>query len=424
MRAVDDDETKTTRHAVPPEAEDEDPNALPQPGDVIANKYRIERVIGRGGMGVVYAAHHELLRERVALKVVTSGIEDEDARARFMQEARASFQIKNEHVARALDVDFLDSGKPYMVLEYLEGHDLAAILYQRGVPFDPPAAVDYVLQALDALDAAHALGIIHRDLKPANLFVLDTPGQRGKVKVLDFGIAKATRRADAAGEELTVTKVMLGTPAYMAPEQIRSARSVDGRSDLWAIGVILYELLSRRRPFTGDRSEVYAAVLDREPPPLLSVAPNVPPVLAAIVHRCLRRNPAERFATAGELAKALAPFASIAVDTKNTVRGGATSTPPRAARSSPHVIPLTIAATATVLTMAAIGFAVFPRSRAPVPTTPSATPVVTAGDPTTDPVPAPTLAVPEPAASVSAAPVVRRRPPPPKPFDPTAGRRF
>lgn len=279
---------------------------LPEPGDILANKYRIESVLGRGGMGIVYRAHHELLHETVVIKVVLGAL-DESARARFMREARAAFQIKSDHVARVFDIDFLDSGKPFMVLEHLEGEDLARALHRQDAAFEPGLAVDYVLQVLDALSAAHAIGIVHRDLKPANLFLVRSPDGRERIKVLDFGIAKSTRTT----EELTMARIALGTPQYMSPEQLQDTRSVDARTDIWSVGAILFELLTLERPFPGqDALAVYRAIRAGPAPSVRARVPRVPAALSAIVARCLMVESEHRYANVAELARELAPFAS------------------------------------------------------------------------------------------------------------------
>ena len=207
---------------------------LPSPGDVLAGKYRIERLIGQGGMGAVFAAEHMLLNQRVAVKLllgelVTSG----EAQARFMNEARAAARIHGEHVARVLDIGQLPTGAPYMVLEYLEGADLAQIRQRRGT-LTVPEVADYMLQALDALAQAHAAGIVHRDLKPANLFLAKRHDGTNVVKVLDFGISKNLTPFGSSPQGMTNTRAILGSPEYMSPEQLRTPRSVDARTDIWS----------------------------------------------------------------------------------------------------------------------------------------------------------------------------------------------
>ncbi len=284
------------------------------PGTVVAGKFRIERVLGEGGMGIVFSAHHLHLGRLVALKLLKpEALAHADIVARFANEARSASRIQSEHVARVLDVGALDSGEPYMVMEYLEGSDLAKYVRQRG-PLPIEEAVDHLLQACEALAEAHVAGIVHRDLKPANLYLTRRADGSNCVKVLDFGISKASLAGDQPGaQNLTQTSSVLGTPGYMAPEQLRSSKHVDGRTDLWALGVILHELLTGRLAFQGSTvPEVYAAILASPPEPLRSVRPDAPPQLEAIILRCLEKDAARRFSSVGEFAVALAHFASPA----------------------------------------------------------------------------------------------------------------
>jgi serine/threonine-protein kinase len=282
------------------------------PGDVLAGKYRVDRILGEGGMGVVVAAHHIQLDERVAIKFLVRGaMTNAEAVARFDREARAAVKIKSEHVARVIDVGRLESGAPYMVMEYLEGGDLAAWLSARG-PLQLDQAVEFILQACEALAEAHVLGIIHRDLKPANLFCVRRSDGQLTIKVLDFGISKLTAPDVAGGSNpsLTRTSATMGTPIYMSPEQVRSSRSVDARTDIWALGVILYELLAGRPPFHADSMMELAVKIATEPLPRLStLRADVPPGLEAVIGRCTEKDPNRRFSHVGELALALVPFA-------------------------------------------------------------------------------------------------------------------
>ncbi|HTB76104.1 MAG TPA: serine/threonine-protein kinase [Polyangiaceae bacterium] len=209
-------------------------------GDILARKYRVERVLGAGGMGVVVAACHLQLHQKVAIKfLLPEALSNAEAVERFAREARAAVKITSEHVARVIDVGTLDTGAPYMVMEFLEGHDLAQWVRLRGSLL-LEQAVDFVLQACEALAEAHALGIVHRDLKPANLFIVRGADALHAVKVLDFGISKA------AGLEvaLTRTAAVMGSPLYMSPEQMAASRNVDARTNIWAMGIVLYELLT------------------------------------------------------------------------------------------------------------------------------------------------------------------------------------
>jgi len=280
-------------------------------GEILAGKYRVERVLGVGGMGVVVAAHHLQLDKRVALKfLLPEAATNAEVVARFAREARAAVKIESEHVARVIDVGSLESGAPYMVMEYLVGSDLAQRLAEHGaIPIED--AIDYLLQACEAIAEAHAAGIVHRDLKPANLFLTRRADGSSLVKVLDFGISKATQPAGSQPDmSLTKTASVMGSPLYMAPEQMRSTRSVDARADIWALGVILYELLSGKVPFEATTMpELCAMVLTETPPALRDTRPGTPAGLSAIIERCLKKDPAERFGNVSELANALSSFA-------------------------------------------------------------------------------------------------------------------
>lgn len=278
------------------------------PGSLLAGKYRVERVLGAGGMGVVVAAIHEELHQRVAVKFLhPSALGHGEATERFLREARAAVRIQSENVARVIDVGRLDNEAPYMVMEYLDGQDLAARL--REGPISVTEAVGYVVQACAAMVEAHAAGIVHRDLKPANLFLTQRGDGSVVVKVLDFGISKL-RVAGASDPSLTSTSAMMGSPFYMSPEQMRSSKSVDHRTDVWALGAILYELLTGRTAFQGETlPEVLASIMTDEPRDLSQLRPDAPPALVELVKRCLNKDPAKRFQTMAELACAFSPFA-------------------------------------------------------------------------------------------------------------------
>lgn len=262
-------------------------------------------------MGYVVSAFHTQLGQSVAVKFMNPELcEREEPVTRFLREARAAVRIKNEHVARVLDVGTLESGAPYMVMEYLDGHDLAEELDKR-IQLPTYAAVDYLLQASEAIAEAHALGIVHRDLKPANLFLTRRVDGSPLIKVLDFGISKAL--IDEEGQpasSLTATQALIGSPQYMSPEQVRKPKTVDGRSDVWALGVILYELLTGRQPFAGDVAmSVLAAVVSDPVPPIRELRPDVPLELERVILRCLEKKPEARYQSVAELAQALEPFA-------------------------------------------------------------------------------------------------------------------
>ena len=295
-------------------------------GEVLAGKYRIERVIGRGGMGIVVAASHIKLRQTVAIKfLLPSSLSEPELAKRLVREARAAAALKGEHVARVFDVDAVD-GAPYIVMEYLEGQTLASLLETSG-PLAPTLAVDYALEVCEALAEAHALGIVHRDLKPSNLFLARTPGGRQSLRVLDFGISKALdgERSEAAlgvwrlaGSERdgsthsgTDSHAFVGSPPYVSPEQLIRPREADGRSDIWSLGVVLYQCFSGRLPFHGETlTRLWDSIL-RAPMPAFGPTDSPgAPGLEKIVRRCLEKDPARRYGDVLELARELAPLAS------------------------------------------------------------------------------------------------------------------
>jgi serine/threonine-protein kinase len=287
-------------------------------GVLLAGKYRVERTIGEGGMGVVLSATNEALRQRVAIKLLRSGaLANAKALGRFEREARAAASLRSEHVARVLDVGKLDDGRPYMVMEYLEGQDLGDVI-DHGAELAVGDAVDYVLQACEAVAEAHASGIIHRDLKPKNLFLTQSVHGRPLVKVLDFGISKIEDEAEDMS--LTRTTEIIGSPSYMSPEQLRASKQVDVRTDIWALGVILFELLTKSLPFQATTvTELVAVVLTDPLPDLRVVRPDVPPELAAAVGKCLEKKRDDRFASVADLVRAIAPFARIDTDDDSAV---------------------------------------------------------------------------------------------------------
>ena len=279
-------------------------------GDVLAEKYRIEAVLGEGGMGIVLRAMHIDLGCRVAIKVMRPELsQSESAVTRLMVEAQAAASIRSEHVARVLDVGRLESGAPFLVLEYLEGRDLAQILVQRG-HIASHIAVDFVLQACQALSEAHGAGIIHRDLKPENLFLSFRADGTPIVKVLDFGISK---RLTQEGRQAARTNPseLLGSPLYMAPEQMRGSVDIDARADIWSLGVVLYELCTGQSPFFAESiPAICGRVIGIEPAAPRSLNPMLPSGLDDIIVRCLRKDRGERPTDVAELAAALAEFGS------------------------------------------------------------------------------------------------------------------
>ena len=284
-----------------------------RPGDVIAGKYRVSRVLGAGAMGLVVAAHHVQLDTKVAIKLLLPELlANDEAVARFAREARAVAKLTTEHVARVLDVGTLETGVPFMVMEYLEGQDLAARLDTAGaLPVEE--AVDFIVQTCVALAEAHGHGIVHRDLKPANLFCIRRPDGQLSIKVLDFGISKLTVPGAAASPaSFSVTKQfdVIGSPLYMSPEQMKASRHADAQSDIWALGVILYQLLAADVPFTGEsETDIAINVASKPPRPLRGFRPDVPPRLEAVILKCLEKDRADRYRNVADLASELAPFA-------------------------------------------------------------------------------------------------------------------
>ena len=283
----------------------------PQVGDVLAEKYQLERVLGQGGMGVVYAARQLELGHVVAIKVLSSS--DPSAAARFVREARLCARFVNDHVPRVFDVGRLASGVPYFAMEYLAGEDLSQLIARGAVPV--ATTIELIRQACTALAEAHAAGVVHRDLKPSNLFVVQREG-RLALKVLDFGISKVVSgQALGTLTDLTSPQAILGSPQYMSPEQVRASKPVDARSDIWSLGIILYELLTQRRPFHGATvSELMISIATEPPEPLASRVVGLPDGLEAIVARCLEKDPARRFASSQELSEALRRVPAFAAD--------------------------------------------------------------------------------------------------------------
>jgi serine/threonine protein kinase len=282
----------------------------PTPGQLLAGKYEVEFVLGRGGMGVVVAARHLELGQRVAIKLMLAdAASDPIAAERFLREARANVALSSEHVCRVIDVGRLETRAPYLVMECLGGEDMARRLARQG-PMPIAVAVDLMLQACDAVAEAHALGIVHRDLKPANLFVTTSRDGAPLVKVLDFGISKTGGGAgDGVQQDLTATGVSMGSPGYMSPEQVRNTKDVDARSDIWALGVILYEILTGVSPFLGETlGATFAKIVTDDPAPIRRHRPDVPAGLAKTIAACLQRNVDARIRSVADLASRLAEF--------------------------------------------------------------------------------------------------------------------
>jgi len=280
------------------------PSELPAVGAVLEGKYRLEAELGRGGMGVVFRGVHLKLNRPVAIKMLLpEALQAADAVERFDREARAAVQVKSHYVAEVLDVGW-HQGLPYMVMEYLDGNDLAVELATRG-PLPAAEAVGWLLQVCEAMADAHTRGVIHRDLKPSNLFLAKQGGER-KVKILDFGISKIVTPGEI---NLTKTSAGFGTAHYISPEQIRSTKHADARSDVWSLGVIGYELLSGRLPFEGESAQsIVAAILTDAPAPLGRHRPELHPGLAEAIHKALVKERDKRTPSMAAFAEALRPF--------------------------------------------------------------------------------------------------------------------
>ncbi|HTJ82146.1 MAG TPA: serine/threonine-protein kinase [Polyangiaceae bacterium] len=314
----------------------------PQVGELINNKYRLVRQIGDGGMGSVFEAKHEVLGNSVALKFLHSELARRGGLVqRFLQEARVSAKIQSPHVVRVTDVEQTPQGLPFIVMEYLQGKSLQALyedLYKAGKRLGYDDALEYAIQMLDGLEAAHEEGIVHRDLKPDNVMIVT--GKRGDaiVKLLDFGIAKLRINGELY-KGLTRPGVIMGTPEYMAPEQVFSADAVDGRADIFSCGVMIFEMLAGRRPVGGDEAhQIAAAYLSGSIAKLSELAPQIAPELASAVHKAMAADPKDRFATVAEFRAVVEPFAN------KRSRGHSTPPPvsPSAHREPLSSVPKTI----------------------------------------------------------------------------------
>ena len=358
---------------------------MPSPvnvGDTLVGKYKVERVLGEGAMGVVVAARHLQLGERVAIKfLLPSALAREDLVSRFLREGRTAARIRSEHVARVFDVGTLDDGSsaPYLVMEYLEGQDLGAVLdQQRSLPVT--IAVDYVLQACEAIAEAHAVGIVHRDLKPSNLFLTRRSDGTDLIKLIDFGISKLMERVD--GVQVTHASMVMGSPLYMAPEQMESARDADTRSDIWSLGAILFHLITGSPPFKATTLLRIRVLIAETVPSVEKLRPGVPWDLEAVILRCLQQEKAARFSSVAGLAAALAEFgpararrhaesvARILGVTENTVIEEAGANEPR----PPLLSPARVQAPGPPLPIASAPAPVFLLDMAPPPGIEAATP--------------------------------------------------
>jgi serine/threonine protein kinase len=340
MHGARDFELSQAQH---PEAE------WPKPGDILAEKYRIEAPLGRGGMGVVLGAQHIELGHRVAIKVLDS--KDPAAAARFLREAKTCAQLVNDHIVRVFDLGRLPDGVPYFVMEHLRGRDLGFRIARERLPVT--LAVQYLLQVCEALKEAHAMGVIHRDLKPSNLFVVDRSDGQPLLKVLDFGISKlvTTQLGPSPQPTLTLPDAVLGSPLYMSPEQIRGIKGLDARTDIWSLGVIAYELLTRHRPFQAPTlAAALVAIATEEPARPSALVPDLPAGLEAVVLRCLAKDPSARFPNIEAVIAALSPFSRSGVSAAN---------PPTPRRAPSRALVLSFAA---LVLLGATGWAFWQRS--------------------------------------------------------------
>jgi serine/threonine protein kinase len=277
-----------------------------EPGTLLMGKYRIERELGSGGMGVVLEATHVALGQAVAIKLLNAEhAREPDVVARFLREARIAATLPSEHIARVSDVGMTETGAPYIVMERLIGRDLEAEITQRGA-LPIAEAVDLMLEACEGVAMAHAHNLVHRDLKPANLFLAERPLRPRVLKVLDFGLSKEDTGKNAG---LTGTDTVFGTPQYMSPEQIQSARNVDARSDQHALGMILYEMIAGQPPFSAPSVTQLIVVIATHPPPHVRfVRPDTPRALDQAIVCAMAKRPSDRFANLAEFAAAIAPF--------------------------------------------------------------------------------------------------------------------
>jgi eukaryotic-like serine/threonine-protein kinase len=308
--------------------------STPAVGEVLAQKYRVERIVGHGGMGVVIAARHLQLGQTVAIKLLKLPDDEErrdEAIGRFLHEAQAAARLQTDHVVRIYDVGQLESGLPFIVMELLTGSDLDSVLEERG-QLPEAEAVDLVLQACAGIAEAHQMGIVHRDLKPSNLFVTRRSDGLPLLKVLDFGISKQVTDPDSGEAMPTFTnaRTLMGSPNYMSPEQIRDARRVDARADVWAMGIILQELVTGAQVFQADSFPGVCAAIIADPPlPVRSLRPDVSEKLEQIIARCLQKDPQLRYQSIADLQADLGPLGARAAAPGSPARGVVYSTPPR-----------------------------------------------------------------------------------------------
>jgi eukaryotic-like serine/threonine-protein kinase len=283
-------------------------------GQTLAEKYRIEKLIKRGGMGAVYRGKHVLMDKTVAIKVLRPSLAGDDVVvARFSREAKAASRISHPHAVSVTDFGESENGVVFLVMEYLDGRTLKDIIRSEG-PMSLDRATEIVRQISGALDAAHLQGVVHRDLKSDNVMLSQTNGGDW-AKVLDFGIAKIQEPAGVRDHDITAANLVIGTPQYMSPEQCSQTGPIDARSDIYSLGVILYEMLAGRVPFTGESSTVIMMKQVQDPPPsILTARPELPQEIGKLIERALAKQPADRFQTAGSLFAKLASITSALPD--------------------------------------------------------------------------------------------------------------
>lgn len=397
-------------------------HGVPPLGAVLDGKYRVERVVAEGGMGIIILATQMQLDRRVAIKFLRStAMMAEGVLEQFEREAKLAAQIKSEHVVRVHDVGVLPQLGPYMVMEFLEGDNLGNVLGNGPLPIDE--AVDYVLQACDALAEIHALEIVHRDVKPENLFLAHRPPHAPIVKLIDFGISKGTPKRGSRGEWSTDT---VGTPAYMSPEQLDTGVA-DVRGDIWSLGVVFYELVTGRRPFdANDLPELCTNILTKPPTPPSQLRPDLPPALEEAILRCLVKDPARRTSSVLDLAELIGPFGRTAEKSRRIQRGAlvASAHLPRAAdpsraaktmlvaRKRRSWIPIALAVFAA-LAVLGVGLGIYSLKVGTKKPTVAAVPVVTQAaplPPAADTAPEPEAAEPSPVPAASASEPAPTRP--------------
>ncbi len=275
-------------------------------GTVLLGKYRVDEVLGTGGMGRVVRASHLYLQQSVAIKILLPEmVESANTVSRFLQEAQSTVKLRSEHIARVYDVGTAPDGCPFIIMEFLEGNDLNQVLRHHG-PQQPQVVCDLMLQACEGIAEAHALGIVHRDIKPSNFFITRRIDGTMLLKILDFGISKSPNKLNLS--ELTGTQTIIGTPTYMAPEQMKSGKETGPRSDIWSMGVVMYQLLNGRPPFHGDSYAELVLKVNSEPPAPMHV--TLPAGFGEVILRCLEKDPRFRIQNVAELARMLAPYAT------------------------------------------------------------------------------------------------------------------